>query len=79
MNRSFGVLVASRYIATGGDQIELKPQAFNRAATDAETVEYFETSDDHTPLRLTTEAIEQLEPERVTTPLMTYDLSRLNF
>lgn len=41
-----------------------------------ETVEYFETADDHVPMRLTTEAVEQREPERVTQPLMTYDLSR---
>lgn len=41
-----------------------------------ETVEYFETVDGHVPLRLTTEAVEQTEPERVTTPLMTYDLTR---
>ena len=42
-----------------------------------ETVEYFETADDeHIPLRLTTEAVEQTEPERVTIPLMTYDLSQ---
>ena len=41
-----------------------------------ETVEYFETADEGIPLRLTTESVEQIEPERVTTPLMTYDLSR---
>ena len=42
-----------------------------------ETVEYFETADEHVPLRLTTEAIDlEAGPERVTTPLMTYDFSR---
>ena len=44
-----------------------------------ETVEYFETADEHVPLRLTTEAVEESSSngERVTTPLMTYDLSRV--
>ena len=41
-----------------------------------ETVEYFETVDTHLPLRLTTEAVESVSPERVTTPLMTYDFYR---
>ena len=42
-----------------------------------ETVEYFETADEHIPLRLTTEAVNlDAGPERVTTPLMTYDFSR---
>jgi len=41
-----------------------------------ETVEYFETADDHIPLRLTTEAVEATLPERQTTPLMTYDFYR---
>ena len=41
-----------------------------------ETVEYFETSDGHIPLRITTEAVQATSPERITTPLMTYDFSR---
>ncbi len=38
-----------------------------------ETVEYYERIDTHVPMRLTTLAMEQVEPERVATPLMTYD------
>lgn len=44
-----------------------------------ETVEFFETSEGHVPVRLTTMAIEEPEStggERKTTPLMTYDFSR---
>ena len=41
-----------------------------------ETVEYFEAVDTRVPLRLTTEAVESTSPERVTTPLMTYDFYR---
>ena len=39
-------------------------------------MEYFEAVDDGTPVRLTTEALEQREPRRLTTPLMTYDFHR---
>lgn len=44
-----------------------------------ETVEYFETSNTHVPVRLTTIAIEEPDgdgEERKSTPLMTYDFSR---
>lgn len=52
-----------------------------------ETVEYFETADDHIPLRLTTQAVDDGRDSddgsvaddasaRVVTPLMTYDFSR---
>ena len=44
-----------------------------------ETVEFFvSTEEPRVPMRLTTQAIEQREPEFVTQPLMTYDLSRFD-
>ena len=65
-----------RFIYMGQARVRGKLCDHWREDLGEETVEYFETSDDHVPLRLTTQAVESTTPERVTTPLMTYDLTR---
>ena len=65
-----------RFIYLGQTRVRGRQCDHWREDVGEESYEYFASTEDHAPVRLTTEAVEATTPERITTPLMTYDFSR---